>query len=117
MTWPWCTAPIHHRRPGWRTSNLNPIDIGHAAFWALPMWSAAPPGLRRSQSMTSTLTLEATLNARENLDLSVERRWMGRRRWKWFTRIPETFFSLVRATPDEQVFEYPETALTGRSRE
>lgn len=56
----------------WRTSNLNPIDIGSRSllgFTDVPGSSAGPSAI---QTLTSTLKLEATLNARQNLDLSVD---------------------------------------------
>ncbi|MBP1127911.1 MULTISPECIES: DUF1120 domain-containing protein [Pseudomonas] len=56
----------------WRTANLNPIDIGSRSLLGFTdvMGSVAGPSAIRS--LTSTLTLEATINARQNLDLSVE---------------------------------------------
>ena len=56
----------------WRTSNLNPIDIGSRSLLGFTDVLGSNAGPSAIQSMTSTLKLEATINARENLDLSVE---------------------------------------------
>lgn len=56
----------------WRTSNLNPIDIGSRSLLGFTDVVGSTSGPSAIQSLTSTLKLEATINARQNLDLSVE---------------------------------------------
>lgn len=56
----------------WRTSNLNPIDIGSRSLLGFTDVLGSNAGPSAIQTLTSTLTLEATINARQNLDLSVE---------------------------------------------
>ncbi|TFY92625.1 DUF1120 domain-containing protein [Pseudomonas kairouanensis] len=56
----------------WRTSNLNPIDIGSRSLLGFTDVVGSVAGPSAIQTLTSTLTLEATINARQNLDLSVE---------------------------------------------
>ena len=56
----------------WRTSNLNPIDIGSRSLLGFTNVVGSSAGPSAIQTLTSTLTLEATINARQNLDLSVE---------------------------------------------
>ena len=56
----------------WRTSNRNPIDIGAKSllgFTDLEGSTAGPSGI---QTLNSTLTLEAVINAKQNLDLSTD---------------------------------------------
>ena len=56
----------------WRTSNLNPIDIGSRSLLGFTDVVGSMAGPSAIQTLTSTLKLEATINARQNLDLSVE---------------------------------------------
>jgi len=56
----------------WRTANLNPIDIGSRSLLGFTDVAGSTAGPSAIQTLTSTLKLEATLNARQNLDLSVE---------------------------------------------
>ncbi|MBK3509229.1 DUF1120 domain-containing protein [Pseudomonas sp. LF135] len=61
----------------WRTSNRNPIDIGANSllgFTDLEGSTAGPSGI---QTLNSTLTLEAVINAKQNLDLSSDIRMDG----------------------------------------
>lgn len=61
----------------WRTSNRNPIDIGANSllgFTDLEGSTAGPSGI---QTLNSTLTLEAVINAKQNLDLSGDIRMDG----------------------------------------
>ena len=56
----------------WRTSNLNPIDVGSRSLLGFTDVVGSMAGPSAIQTLTSTLKLEATINARQNLDLSVE---------------------------------------------
>ncbi|MBO0491820.1 DUF1120 domain-containing protein [Pseudomonas sp. Marseille-Q1929] len=56
----------------WRTANLNPIDVGSRSLLGFTDVVGSTSGPSAIQSLTSTLKLEATINARQNLDLSVE---------------------------------------------
>ena len=56
----------------WRTSNLNPIDVGSRSLLGFTDVVGSMAGPSAIQTITSTLKLEATINARQNLDLSVE---------------------------------------------
>lgn len=56
----------------WRTSNLNPIDVGSRSLLGFTDVAGSMAGPSAIQTLTSTLKLEATINARQNLDLSVE---------------------------------------------
>ena len=56
----------------WRTSNSNPIDIGSRSLLGFTEVAGSNAGPSAIQNLTSTLTLEAVINARQNLDLSVE---------------------------------------------
>ncbi|OPA97267.1 hypothetical protein BFW88_04515 [Pseudomonas fluorescens] len=56
----------------WRTSNSNPIDIGSRSLLGFTDIAGSNAGPSAIQNLTSTLTLEAVINARQNLDLSVE---------------------------------------------
>jgi hypothetical protein len=56
----------------WRTSNLNPIDVGSRSLLGFTDVVGSTVGPSAIQNLTSILKLEATLNARKNLDLSVE---------------------------------------------
>lgn len=56
----------------WRTSNLNPIDVGSRSLLGFTDVVGSVAGPSAIQTLSSTLKLEATINARQNLDLSVE---------------------------------------------
>jgi hypothetical protein len=56
----------------WRTSNSNPIDIGSNSLLGFTDVVGSTAGPSAIQNLTSTLTLEAVINAKQNLDLSVE---------------------------------------------
>ena len=56
----------------WRTSNLNPIDVGSRSLLGFTDVVGSTAGPSAIQTLTSTLKLEATINARQNLDLSVD---------------------------------------------
>ncbi|UII72530.1 DUF1120 domain-containing protein [Pseudomonas sp. HN11] len=56
----------------WRTSNLNPIDIGSRSLLGFTDVAGSTAGPSAIQNLASTLTLEAVINAKQNLDLSVE---------------------------------------------
>ncbi|EFQ65450.1 protein of unknown function DUF1120 [Pseudomonas fluorescens WH6] len=56
----------------WRTSNSNPIDIGSRSLLGFTEVAGSNAGPSAIQNLTSPLTLEAVINARQNLDLSVE---------------------------------------------
>lgn len=56
----------------WRTANLNPIDVGSRSLLGFTDVVGSTSGPSSIQSLTTTLKLEATINARQNLDLSVE---------------------------------------------
>lgn len=56
----------------WRTSNLNPIDIGSRSLLGFTDVAGSTAGPSAIQNLTSSLTLEAVINAKQNLDLSVE---------------------------------------------
>jgi hypothetical protein len=56
----------------WRTSNSNPIDIGSRSLLGFTDVAGSTAGPSAIQNLTSTLALEAVINAKQNLDLSVE---------------------------------------------
>lgn len=56
----------------WRTSNSNAIDIGSRSLLGFTEVVGSTAGPSAIQTLTSTLTLEAVINAKQNLDLSVE---------------------------------------------
>jgi hypothetical protein len=56
----------------WRTANLNPIDVGSRSLLGFTDVVGSTAGPSAIQTLSSTLKLEATINARQNLDLSVE---------------------------------------------
>jgi hypothetical protein len=56
----------------WRTSNSNPIDIGSQSLLGFTDVAGSTAGPSAIQNLTSTLSLEAVINAKQNLDLSVE---------------------------------------------
>ncbi|KAF2407945.1 DUF1120 domain-containing protein [Pseudomonas antarctica] len=56
----------------WRTSNTQPIDIGSKSLLGFTDVVGSTAGPSAIKNLTSTLTLEAVINAKQNLDLSVE---------------------------------------------
>lgn len=56
----------------WRTSNTNPIDIGSRSLLGFTDVAGSTAGPSAIRNLTSTLTLEAVINARQNLELNVE---------------------------------------------
>lgn len=56
----------------WRTSNSNPIDIGSNSLLGFTDVAGSTAGPSAIQNLTGTVTLEAVINAKQNLDLSVE---------------------------------------------
>lgn len=56
----------------WRTSNSNAIDIGSRSFLGFTDVAGSTAGPSAIQNLTSTLTLETVINAKQNLDLSVD---------------------------------------------
>lgn len=56
----------------WRTSNLNPIDIGSRSLLGFTDVQGSTSGPSVLQNLSTTVKLEATINARQNLDLSTE---------------------------------------------
>ncbi|EIK68844.1 hypothetical protein PseBG33_1029 [Pseudomonas synxantha BG33R] len=56
----------------WRTSNLNPIDIGSRSYLGFTDVEGSVSGPAAIGLMLSTVTVQTVINARQNLDLSVE---------------------------------------------
>lgn len=56
----------------WRTSNRNPIDIGANSLLGFTDSEGSTAGPSAIQTLTSTLKLEAVINAKQNLDLSTD---------------------------------------------
>ncbi|KAF1028740.1 MAG: Protein GltF [Pseudomonas sp.] len=56
----------------WRTSNTNPIDIGSRSLLGFTDVAGSVAGPSAIQNLSSRLTLEAVINARQNLDLSTD---------------------------------------------
>ncbi|PMX11324.1 MULTISPECIES: DUF1120 domain-containing protein [Pseudomonas] len=56
----------------WRTANQNPIDIGARSLLGFTDIEGSTDGPAAIQTLTSTLTLEAVINAKQNLDLSTD---------------------------------------------
>ena len=54
----------------WRTSNTNPIDIGSRSLLGFTDVVGSTAGPSAIQNLSSTLKLEAVINAKQNLDLS-----------------------------------------------
>lgn len=54
----------------WRTANLNPIDIGANSYLGFTDTQGSTAGPSAIQALTSTVKIEAVINARQNLDLS-----------------------------------------------
>lgn len=56
----------------WRMANQNPIDIGAKSLLGFTDTEGSTDGPAAIQTLTSTLTLEAVINAKQNLDLSTD---------------------------------------------
>jgi len=56
----------------WRTSNTNPIDIGSRSLLGFSDVVGSTAGPSAIQNLSSTLKLEAVINAKQNLDLSTD---------------------------------------------
>lgn len=56
----------------WRTSNTNPIDIGSRSLLGFTDVVGSTAGPSAIQNLSSTLKLEAVINAKQNLDLSTD---------------------------------------------
>lgn len=56
----------------WRTSNLNPIDIGSRSYLGFTDVEGSVSGPAAIGLLLSTVTVQTVINARQNLDLSVE---------------------------------------------
>ena len=56
----------------WRMSNLNPIDIGSRSLLGFTDLQGSTAGPSAIQALTTTVRLEAVINAKQNLDLSTE---------------------------------------------
>lgn len=56
----------------WRTSNTNPIDMGSRSLLGFTEVAGSTAGPTAIQNLSSTFTLEAVINAKQNLDLSQE---------------------------------------------
>lgn len=56
----------------WRPANTHPIDIGSRSLLGFTDLAGSAAGPSAIQSLTSTLTLEAVINARQNLDLTTD---------------------------------------------
>lgn len=56
----------------WRTANRNPIDLGAKSLLGFTDIAGSTAGPSAIQSLTSALTLEAVINATQNLDLTTD---------------------------------------------
>ena len=56
----------------WRTANLNPIDIGANSYLGFTDTEGSTTGPSAIQELTSTVKVEAVINAKQNLDLSAD---------------------------------------------
>ena len=56
----------------WRMANLNPIDVGARSLLGFTDTEGSTAGPAAIQNLTSTLTLEVVINAKQNLDLSTD---------------------------------------------
>lgn len=56
----------------WRTSNLNPIDIGSRSYLGFTAIEGSVSGPTAIDSLAGIVTVQTVINARQNLDLSVE---------------------------------------------
>lgn len=56
----------------WRTSNLNPIDIGSRSYLGFTEVEGSVSGPTPIGTLVGAVTVQTVINARQNLDLSVE---------------------------------------------
>ncbi|MGY2138092.1 DUF1120 domain-containing protein [Pseudomonas reactans] len=56
----------------WRMANPNPIDVGARSLLGFTDTVGSTAGPAAIQNLTSTLTLEVVINAKQNLDLSTD---------------------------------------------
>ncbi|NCE90207.1 DUF1120 domain-containing protein [Pseudomonas sp. L13] len=56
----------------WRTSNLNPIDIGSRSYLGFTAVEGSVSGPTAIGILGGNVTVQTVINARQNLDLSVE---------------------------------------------
>ena len=56
----------------WRTANLNPIDIGANSYLGFTDIEGSVAGPSAIGTLTGTVTVQTVINARQNLDLSVD---------------------------------------------
>ena len=56
----------------WRTSNLNPIDIGSRSYLGFTAVEGSVSGPTAISLLDGIVTVQTVINARQNLDLSVE---------------------------------------------
>ena len=56
----------------WRTSNLNPIDIGSRSYLGFTDVEGSVSGPTGIGTLGGNVTVQTVINARQNLDLSVE---------------------------------------------
>ena len=56
----------------WRTANRNPIDVGAKSLLGFTDTAGSTAGPSAIQNLSSTLTLETVINAKQNLDLSTD---------------------------------------------
>ena len=56
----------------WRTANLNPIDIGANSYLGFTDTEGSVAGPTAIGTLTGTVSIQAVINARRNLDLSVD---------------------------------------------
>ncbi|USW96980.1 DUF1120 domain-containing protein [Pseudomonas proteolytica] len=57
---------------GWRTANLNPIDIGANSYLGYTDIEGSVAGPSAITTLSTTVQIHTVINARQNLDLSVE---------------------------------------------
>ena len=56
----------------WRMANRNPIDVGARSLLGFTDTEGSTAGPAAIQNLTSALTLEVVINAKQNLDLSTD---------------------------------------------
>ena len=56
----------------WRTSNLNPIDIGSRSYLGFTEVEGSVSGPTAIGTLTGTVTVQTVINAKQNLDLSAD---------------------------------------------
>lgn len=57
---------------GWRTANLNPVDIGATSYLGFTDTGGSTAGPTAIATLNTTVQIRTVINARQNLDLSVE---------------------------------------------